>query len=92
MTLFALDRRWADIAARVEASTGVPVQPVFFGDGSLDLGPMTRGFLGIDEGGAVAVRPDGHVAWRSWGWPRNPVAELEHAARVSHGLARRAAT
>jgi 2,4-dichlorophenol 6-monooxygenase len=33
----------------------------------------------VDEGGAIIVRPDQHVAWRSKGVPENPAASLADA-------------
>jgi hypothetical protein len=47
---------------------------------------------GIDETGAVLVRPDGHVAWRARTGVRDPAAELSNvlAQVLGHGPASRA--
>lgn len=59
--------RWTDAAASAGAAAGVPLQAFRIGAGG-DLGDPTGGWLelyGLQPDGAVLVRPDGHVAWRS---------------------------
>ncbi|MGE0421688.1 MAG: FAD-dependent monooxygenase [Reyranellaceae bacterium] len=53
---------------------------------SLDVAPVTLGdeepwrdIYGIDDSGAVLVRPDGHVGWRSAGSATAPAQALEAA-------------
>ncbi len=49
---------WSDAVARVAASSPVPLA-------ALDLDtPDAVALYGVGDGGAVRVRPDGHVAWR----------------------------
>jgi putative polyketide hydroxylase len=56
---------WCTVAADVERELGVPIDRYRIGaPGLRDLGAFTRAY-GLGEDGAVLVRPDGHVAWRS---------------------------
>jgi hypothetical protein len=56
---------WCTTAAEVERELGVPIDRYRVGaPGLRDLGGFT-GAYGLGEDGAVLVRPDGHVAWRS---------------------------
>jgi putative polyketide hydroxylase len=41
---------------------------------------------GIDADGAVLVRPDGHIAWRSAGAAADTVATLEYAVARALGF------
>jgi hypothetical protein len=60
---------WCDVAAEVERGVGVPIDRYRIGSpGLADLGGFAAAY-GITEDGAVLVRPDGHVAWRSAGAP-----------------------
>src|SRR5262249_21283689 len=55
---------WCAVAAEVERELGVPIDRYQIGGPGLrDLGGFTAAY-GLGEGGAVLVRPDGHVAWR----------------------------
>jgi len=42
--------------------------------------------LGIDADGALLVRPDGHIAWRSRGAAADPAVTLEHAVATMLGF------
>ncbi len=56
---------WCTAAAEVEREIGVAVDRYRIGEPGLrDLGGFTEAY-GLGEDGAVLVRPDGHVAWRS---------------------------
>jgi 2-polyprenyl-6-methoxyphenol hydroxylase-like FAD-dependent oxidoreductase len=56
---------WCTVAAEVERELGVPIDRYRIGaPGLRDLGGFTEAY-GLGEDGAVLVRPDGHVAWRS---------------------------
>ena len=37
---------------------------------------------GIEIGGALLIRPDQHIAWRSVSFPVEPSAVLDHAMRA----------
>jgi hypothetical protein len=56
---------WCAVAAAAERELGVPIDRYRIGGPGLrDLGGFTEAY-GLGEDGAVLVRPDGHVAWRS---------------------------
>jgi 2-polyprenyl-6-methoxyphenol hydroxylase-like FAD-dependent oxidoreductase len=56
---------WCTAAAEVERELGVSIDRYRIGEPGLrDLGSFTEVY-GLGEDGAVLVRPDGHVAWRS---------------------------
>jgi 2-polyprenyl-6-methoxyphenol hydroxylase-like FAD-dependent oxidoreductase len=56
---------WCSVAAEVERELGVPIDRYRIGGPGLrDLGGFSEAY-GLGEDGAVLVRPDGHVAWRS---------------------------
>ena len=44
-----------------------------------------EGLRGHDEGGAILVRPDGHVAWRARSGTGAAASELEHAVSAALG-------
>jgi 2-polyprenyl-6-methoxyphenol hydroxylase-like FAD-dependent oxidoreductase len=72
---------WLDAAAEVAAATQLPlVAHMIGGDGALvdDDGNWAEAY-GVAQDGAVLVRPDGHVAWRSASGVAAPVAVLRHA-------------
>ena len=50
-----------------------------------DLSGSWRTSYGIDTDGAVLVRPDGHIAWRSAGTAADPAATI-HEVVVSRVL------
>jgi len=69
---------WCDAAARVSAARGMRIDCYRIGGAGLsDLGGFTSAY-GVQRDGAVLVRPDGHVAWRSRSAPVSG-AELEQA-------------
>lgn len=91
---------WAAAAADVAGSTGVAIDVVEIGrDGSACLDPdgtWTR-LREITDDGAILVRPDNHVAWRSVGRATDARATLDDAvskilkrprARLQDGVAR----
>jgi 2-polyprenyl-6-methoxyphenol hydroxylase-like FAD-dependent oxidoreductase len=76
---------WCAAAAEVGHELGVPIDPYRIGaPGLRDLGGFT-GAYGLGEDGAVLVRPDGHVAWRSAAGP-GTAAMLRDA--IEHIVAR----
>jgi 2-polyprenyl-6-methoxyphenol hydroxylase-like FAD-dependent oxidoreductase len=59
--------RWCEAARKVSDACRLPLDAFQVGDGG-ELGDPEATWLatyGIDDDGAVLVRPDGHVAWRS---------------------------
>jgi 2,4-dichlorophenol 6-monooxygenase len=69
---------WADAAQKAADRLGVPVRTVVIGPGRAvtDLYFDWSRLSGVDEDGAVLVRPDKHVAWRSRSLPADPEADL----------------
>jgi putative polyketide hydroxylase len=76
---------WIKAADAVSESLGVPLDAYRFG---VELrAPQTAadgaGAHGIAPAGALLVRPDGFVAWRSTGAAADPTAELERALQAT---------
>jgi putative polyketide hydroxylase len=79
---------WAEAAQAMQAGNGIEVTPVTVGNGTLK--PANEGWretYGIDDSGAVLVRPDGYVAWRSPGAATDPAAALAGAMAAIQGRA-----
>ncbi|WP_158242490.1 FAD-dependent monooxygenase [Amycolatopsis echigonensis] len=87
--------RWAGAAGTVSEQTGIPVAAHRLGaPGELrDTSGRWPEAYGIAPEGAVLVRPDGFIAWRSLGPAGDPatvLAEaLARAARPAHRISRR---
>jgi hypothetical protein len=79
---------WRDAARRISATLDVPLGAVTIGESTL-MDPAGRWLAayGLDPDGAVLVRPDGHIAWRSTGAAADVVATLEAVARRVLGYA-----
>lgn len=73
---------WAAAAARIE---GVPLAHLALGR---DVDAAWAAALGIDSTGALLVRPDQHVAWRSRAAAADPAATLRAALRAIVGSPR----
>ena len=69
---------WVDAAAEVAAELGVPLEAVVIGPGReyTDLYYDWARLREIDEDGALLVRPDKHIAWRSAQLPADPADAL----------------
>lgn len=74
-------RGWADAARELAAETGVPLAAEVIGPRCRwqDLGGDWARAREIRDGGAILVRPDHHVAWRSEGPSGDPLAALREA-------------
>jgi putative polyketide hydroxylase len=66
--------------AWVDAARPLEIKPMMLGDEE-----AWREIYGIDEAGAVLVRPDGHVAWRSAGGANGPGRTLGAAMSAIQG-------
>jgi putative polyketide hydroxylase len=69
-------------AAWIEAARPFEVEAMALGDEE-----TWRELYGIDEAGAVLVRPDGHVGWRSAGSAADPGRTLAGVLSAIHGKA-----
>jgi 2,4-dichlorophenol 6-monooxygenase len=91
LTLFAGAPSWGAAAAAAAAATGCPIELVCFGDEGpvADPGGGYRKLCSIEAGGALLVRPDKHVAWRTTTRPADPAKTLTDAVlAVLTGTAR----
>ncbi len=82
MTVFtdgAGGRPWTEAAEAVGADGAAPLVVAIIGDGSAggdQAGDRWRSLYGVDPGGAVVIRPDGHIAARFARPVEDPEAEL----------------
>ena len=70
---------WRAAGKAVSATLAVPLGTVTVG-----VDALTK--LGIEADGAMLVRPDGHIAWRSRGAAADPTVTLEHAVATMLGF------
>ncbi len=71
---------WVEAAQAVSSEVGVNIRGVRIGHASGDLRDHRLSWLrrrGVSTDGAVLVRPDGVVAWRSDGLPSHPQTALQ---------------
>ena len=77
---------WRDAAGRVRRTLGVPLGAATVGGAEVhDPSGAWPSAYGVDSDGAVLVRPDGHIAWRSAGAAADATATLEQV--VARALA-----
>jgi 2,4-dichlorophenol 6-monooxygenase len=74
---------WAAVADKVAHEFGVPLGTVVIGPGRdvTDLYYDWAKLREVDESGALLVRPDKHIAWRSMTMPEDPEGALRTAMR-----------
>ncbi|WOO77068.1 Phenol 2-monooxygenase [Vanrija pseudolonga] len=74
---------WAEAAKKVAAELGVPLTAVIIGPQQTaeDLYYDWARQREVDEDGALLVRPDKHIAWRSISMAKDPAAELSGALK-----------
>ncbi len=72
---------WSKAAIEVAKKLGIAIRTAAIGSGSDYTDPTGRWqrVCGIRDDGAILVRPDHHVAWRSAGGARDPSDELRRA-------------
>ncbi len=72
---------WQDAAAKVGHELGVPLATVVIGPGRevTDLYYDWAKLRGVEESGALLVRPDKHIAWRVDELPADPEGALRRA-------------
>jgi 2,4-dichlorophenol 6-monooxygenase len=88
LSLLSDDENWSLAASRVTETCGVPIDLVLIGHGTgyRDVDGSWARRREVEPGGAVLVRPDGHVAWRSVTRPADPAASLGKAVRAALNL------
>ncbi len=81
----AKGQNWCDAATAVSGLYGVPIQAFRVGPGAdvADPGQTWARTYGIEEDGAVLVRPDGYVAWRCATAKGESISEIELALKVA---------
>jgi putative polyketide hydroxylase len=71
---------WVQAARQLASETGFTLGAHTIGDGEIKTADRQwHAAYGVDEDGAVLVRPDGYVAWRSPSLTREPTAALRAA-------------
>jgi len=71
---------WVQAARQLASETGFTFGAHTIGDGEIKTADRQwHAAYGVDEDGAVLVRPDGYVAWRSPSLTREPAATLRAA-------------
>ena len=70
---------WCEAATMVAQAQGIALSAYRLGPDAdlLDLENATPTKMGISSEGAILVRPDGFVAWRSSTMPMNPALQLK---------------
>jgi hypothetical protein len=71
---------WAEAGKTLASNVNVPLQTYIIGGiGIPDPEGRWREAYGVDDGGAVLVRPDGHVGWRRKSASPTPLEALSEA-------------
>ena len=72
---------WAGAAGKVAQDLGVPLEAVIIGPGRevTDIYYDWARIREVAEEGAILVRPDKHIGWRSMGLPEDPERSLREA-------------
>ena len=79
---------WAGAAGKVAHDLGVPLEAVVIGPGReiTDIYYDWARIREVAEEGAILVRPDKHIGWRSMGLPEDPERSLREAMSSLLGL------
>ena len=83
----AQGQSWCDAAKGISRSGDVPIETFQIGSGG-ELADPNRKWstvYGVEEGGAVLMRPDGYVVWRCATSKAEPETEIEMALGVALG-------
>jgi 2,4-dichlorophenol 6-monooxygenase len=73
---------WMDASAQASAAAGINVQAVAIGGREAkDSEGRWAEICQIESDGAILVRPDNHIAWRSMGMPSDPSEALTRALK-----------
>jgi 2,4-dichlorophenol 6-monooxygenase len=74
-------KAWADAGRQIAETLGIPLNIVSIGDGC-EYGDVEHSWSwlrGVNEDGAILVRPDNHVGWRSIGMVADTLTRLDDA-------------
>ena len=84
-TLFCHTARWRAATRAAAKVTGIAIDVVVIGARGdyQDVEGSWKRLCQINSGGAVLVRPDTHVAWRSKDAPVRPAVALEDAIKIA---------
>lgn len=85
LTLFVGCSQWEAAALQVSQKRGITIDLVEVSAAApyRDAEDRWAELTEVDSDGAVLVRPDSHVAWRTRTLPANPVAALDEAVRTT---------
>jgi putative polyketide hydroxylase len=79
---------WLQAAERLGVTTGLKLKALTIGSGGIaDPDGHWPAAYGLDDTGAVLVRPDGYVGWRSSSMTVDPMTTLREALSAILGLA-----
>lgn len=80
---------WVDAVEVVSKELNIPIQVIVIGPGQehTDLYFDWERIRGVEEDGAVLVRPDKHVGWRARNLPEDPKSSLATALTSMMGIA-----
>ena len=83
-------KAWRSAGRQVAGAVGLPLSSYLIGPegDATDPSGSWCDVYGIDDGGAVLVRPDGHVAWRARTSVLEPTTELRTALDQVLGMSR----
>ncbi|WP_265447047.1 FAD-dependent monooxygenase [Flexivirga meconopsidis] len=76
---------WVEAAEKLAAEHGIPLQAKLIGQDYRDIFGRWRAVREVADDGALLVRPDHHIAWRSSGSTADPHTELDRALRRALG-------
>ena len=90
LSLFGDEDSWSLAVSRASGICRIPIDLIPIGGRARyqDVDGRWARIREVGAGGAVLVRPDGHVAWRSITLPADPSALLEKAVGTSLSLGR----
>lgn len=76
---------WCEAAQQLSEKSSVPIATARIGAGAeyADVEGRWEAVRQITDAGAILVRPDHHVLWRSTGGSENPLSDLEAALSLA---------
>jgi 2-polyprenyl-6-methoxyphenol hydroxylase-like FAD-dependent oxidoreductase len=81
--LLSEEKRWHAVATAVAEELGITLKFIHIGEAIRSVnGESYQTALGLQQGGASLIRPDGYIAWRSLDWPEDAQRTLRDALRA----------